>query len=141
MVCVSGLVYWDMPYGLEVASWDQLLTNSHLEMFFKQLAIVNSAPGCPCSCLAHSLQRRRASADGHGEARLPTCASIVCLQTHSKPGRHKPIYLCSGSIAGWLQSESQCHQIEFSRPQLNPTSQPRFQSCSHLPLHGVFVKF
>ena len=40
---VSGLVFWDMPFGLGLADWDVLLTDVELETFFNQLIVINIA--------------------------------------------------------------------------------------------------
>ena len=37
------MVYWDMPYGLNLAPWDVLLSDEELEAFFDQLAVINRA--------------------------------------------------------------------------------------------------
>ena len=39
----SDIIYWDMPYGLSIADWDVLLTDSEAALFFQQLAIMNTA--------------------------------------------------------------------------------------------------
>ena len=42
-LCCAALGWFDMPYGLNVAAWDQLLSDVELDMFAKQVGIVNRA--------------------------------------------------------------------------------------------------
>ena len=42
-VLCAALVWFDMPYGLNVAGWDQFLSDVELDMFAKQVGIVNRA--------------------------------------------------------------------------------------------------
>jgi len=42
-VLLLDLVIWDMPYGIEVADWDVLLSDMQLEIFFQQLVVTNRA--------------------------------------------------------------------------------------------------
>jgi hypothetical protein len=39
----ADFVFWDMPFGLNLAPWDKLLDDLELSIFFKQLSTVNTS--------------------------------------------------------------------------------------------------
>ena len=49
----SGLIFWDMPFGLGVADWDTLLTDPQLEMLFNQLKIINTSRSTVLALVVH----------------------------------------------------------------------------------------
>ena len=57
----ADLVLWDMPYGLLVAPWDNLLTDAEVETFFQQLAVVqrSRAHTLCLGCIWHDAGRMR----------------------------------------------------------------------------------
>ena len=36
-------ILWDMPYGLDLEPWDQLLSDAEIETLFEQLSVINRA--------------------------------------------------------------------------------------------------
>ena len=40
--CLTDLMWWDMPYGIDLADWDQaLVTDMLLEVLGQQLSVIN----------------------------------------------------------------------------------------------------
>lgn len=66
----ADLVLWDMPYGLLVAPWDNLLTDAEVETFFQQLAVVqrSRAHTLCLGCIWHDTGRMRRFMLEHGYA-------------------------------------------------------------------------
>ena len=52
-VLVTAFVFWDMPFGLNLAEWDVLLTDEELARFFSQLAVVNSSSSTVLALVVH----------------------------------------------------------------------------------------
>ena len=52
MSCTE-FIFWDMPFGLGLAPWDTLLTDTELKMFFMQLNIINTSHSTTIALMVH----------------------------------------------------------------------------------------
>ena len=59
---LSGLIFWDMPFGLGLADWDELLSDDELKLFFKQLATVNTSASSALALIVHFRDAGRVAA-------------------------------------------------------------------------------
>lgn len=49
----ADFIFWDMPFGLGLASWDTLLPDEDLDMFFKQINVVNTSSSTVIALVVH----------------------------------------------------------------------------------------
>ena len=118
VVLVQGLVYWDMPYGLELADWDTLLTDAHLEMFFKQLAIINTARSYALVLHTHYKDSGRVqnAMEKHGFQHVHPL--YVYKPTQNQVGTNQFIFAVDQLLIGYFPIRSDV-RMNFSDP--NPT--------------------
>ena len=118
MVLCSGLVYWDMPYGLDVANWDTLLSDSHLDMFFRQLAIINSAPSHALVLHTHykDAGRVQMAMEKHGYQHVHPL--YVYKPTQNQVGTNQFIFAVDQLLVGFIPNRNDI-RLNFADP--NPT--------------------
>ena len=62
------MIFWDMPYGMNLAAWDVLLPDADVESLFQQLAVINRATAhcLVLGCIWHDLGRMRVAMLANG---------------------------------------------------------------------------
>ena len=107
-----------MPYGLNVADWDTLLTDSQLSLFFKQIAIINRAPSHVLSLHTHFADAgriRQAMAD-HGYQHIHPL--YVYKPNQNLKGTNQFIFAVDQILVGYKHSRNDI-KLTFDDP--NPT--------------------
>jgi len=111
------LVYWDLPFGLGLADWDQkALTPEDFSNLFNQLAIVNTAPDHVIVLLCHYKETSVTV-----EAMTAAGYQNIHPVYHYKPAQNGEgmnfIFAVECSLIGYKRSQAQC-KLRFA--EMNP---------------------
>jgi len=111
-------MHWDMPYGLDVADWDTLLTDSQLTLFFQQIAIINKATCHVITLHTHFADagRIRAAMANHGYQHIHPL--YVYKPNQNLKGTNQFIFAVDLILVGYKSSRNDI-KLSFADP--NPT--------------------
>ena len=118
MKSCSALIHWDMRYGLGVADWDTLLTDSQLTLFFQQMAIINKAAHHVLTLHTHFADagRIRKAMSDHGYQHIHPL--YVYKPNQNLKGVNQFIFAVDLILVGYKSSRNDI-KLTFSDP--NPT--------------------
>ena len=109
----ADFVFWDTPFGLDLAPWDKLLDDPELSMFFKQLnrEHLQVHRHCPGGLFRWCWQ----SQGGNGEGRLQLSPPLIRLQARPKPTGHGLFHFCCENDPHWLHVSRRWTQSSWRR--------------------------
>ena len=104
-----------MPFGLGLADWDQLLTDSQLEMFFNQLKIINTSQSTVLALIVHirDFGRVARAMEDHGYSDVHPF--YVYKPQQNRRGTNCFIFAVEVIVVGYLASASE-RKLHFRSP-------------------------
>ena len=109
------MIYWDMTFGLGVADWDVLLSDDELDLFFRQLAVVNLCRTTTLALIVHwkDAPRVAEAMEKHGFGNVHPFYTYKPMQ--NQRGVDRFIFSVEMILVGYMAAPAQRH-VAFGNP-------------------------